>query len=126
MPLFRSNVRPLFKITNIIYNQFLNFTIHILKLVDDSKVLDKPEFTQYNNFLIACVWVVQVMNHINPEYINHHNYKVLCDYGDTYDHWEEKACHSLIEKEKYGIKERTIEGKNNNSINNTDSKCCIL
>ena len=55
------------------------FHKHTLKLLDDSKVLDKTEFTQYNNFLAACVWVVQVMNHINPEYIHHHNYKVVCD-----------------------------------------------
>lgn len=26
-----------------------------------------------------------------------------------YNHWEEKSCHSLIEKEKYKIKERTFD-----------------
>ena len=82
---------------------------HKLFLRSDSEELNKNNFIQYNTFLDAVKWTVQVMNHLNPKDINHHNYKVLVDYCEKYDHYEEQMVHSLLWKEERRIEDLTFE-----------------
>lgn len=88
-----------------------NFTIevyneHRLLLCND---VDNNCFAQYNNFLDVANWILQVMNLLNPKDINHHNYKVLADYCEKYDDYDEKMAHSLISHEKHRIENITFE-----------------
>lgn len=90
-----------------------NFTIstydkHVLELCDDSETLNKIEFSQYDDFLNTCKWLIQVMNNMKPKNINHHNYGVLTKYCKNNDNFEKQRIRNLIYIEKRRIENCTF------------------
>jgi hypothetical protein len=90
-----------------------NFTIsvygkHIMGLIDDERKLFNMEFVQYADFLTVAKWIVQVMNHINPDKINKHNYKVMVDYCKIKDQFDEAMIYKLPDNERRRIASLTF------------------
>jgi hypothetical protein len=91
-----------------------NFTIyyyseHCLGANLNDEKINSMEFCKYQNMLECAKWLVQIMNEINPNLINHHNYHTIVEYCKYKDHWQEQQFNNLILREKYRIKETTFE-----------------
>jgi len=75
----------------------------------DDKKLNEMQFCKYQDILECCKWLIQIMNNINPELINHHNYHTLVEYCKKYDNYYEQRFNSLIFYEKYRIERINFE-----------------
>ena len=58
-----------------------------IKINSDDKELNEMQFCKYQDILECCKWLIQIMNNINPELINHHNYHTLVEYCKKYDNY---------------------------------------
>ena len=75
----------------------------------DDKELNEMQFCKYQDILECCKWLIQIMNNINPELINHHNYHTLVEYCKKYDNYYEQRFNNLIFYEKYRIEQINFE-----------------
>ena len=75
----------------------------------DDKKLNEMQFCKYQDILECCKWLIQIMNNINPELINHHNYHTLVEYCKKYDNYYEQRFNNLINYEKYRIERINFE-----------------
>ena len=80
-----------------------------IKINSDDKELNEMQFCKYQDILECCKWLIQIMNNINPELINHHNYHTLVEYCKKYDNYNEQRFNSLIFYEKYRIEKINFE-----------------
>lgn len=80
-----------------------------IKINSDDKELNEMKFCKYQDILECCKWLIQIMNNINPELINHHNYHILVEYCKKYDNYYEQRFHNLINYEKYRIEKINFE-----------------
>jgi hypothetical protein len=80
-----------------------------IKINSDDKELNEMEFCKYLDILECCKWLIQIMNNINPELINHHNYHTLVEYCKKYDNYYEQRFNNLIFYEKYRIEQINFE-----------------
>ena len=81
----------------------------IIKINSDDKELNEMQFCKYQDILECCKWLIQIMNNINPELINHHNYHTLVEYCKKYDNYYEQRFNNLINYEKYRIERINFE-----------------
>ena len=82
---------------------------HRIKINSDDKELNEMQFCKYQDILECCKWLIQIMNNINPELINHHNYHTLVEYCEKYDNYYEQRFNNLINYEKYRIEKINFE-----------------
>jgi len=80
-----------------------------IKINSDDKELNEMEFCKYQNIVECCKWLIQIMNNINLELINHHNYHILVEYCKKYDNYYEQRFNNLIFYEKYRIEQINFE-----------------
>ena len=80
-----------------------------IKINSDDKELNEMKFCKYQDIVECCNWLIQIMNNINPELINHHNYHTLVEYCKKYDNYYEQRFNKLIDYEKYRIKKINFE-----------------
>ena len=80
-----------------------------IKINSDDKELNEMQFCKYQDILECCKWLIQIMNNINPELINHHNYHTLVEYCKKYDNYYEQRFNNLINYEKYRIERINFE-----------------
>ena len=76
-----------------------------IKINSDDKELNEMQFCKYQDILECCKWLIQIINNINPELINHHNYHTLVEYCKKYDNYYEQRFNNLIFYEKYRIEQ---------------------
>lgn len=69
----------------------------------DDKKLNEMKFCEYTNIVECCIWLIQIMNNINPKLINHHNYHTLVEYCEKYDNYYEQRFNNLLNYEKPSI-----------------------
>lgn len=74
----------------------------------DSEKINKMEFCKYQDMIECAKWLVQIMNEINPNELNKHNYHIIVQYCKLKDNNSEKNFHNLIENEKYRINSQTF------------------
>lgn len=91
-----------------------NFTIyyypeHCLVANVDNEKINSMEFCKYQDIAKCAKWLTQVMNEINPNLINHHNYHIIVKYCKYEDHYQEQKFNDLIWREKYRIKKTTFK-----------------
>lgn len=80
-----------------------------IKINSDDKELNEMKFCKYQDILECCKWLIQIMNNINSELINHHNYHTLVEYCKKYDNYYEQRFNNLIFYEKYRIEKINFE-----------------
>ena len=85
----------------------INYCNSVIKINSDDKELNKMEFCKYQDILECCKWLIQIMNNINSELINYHNYHTLVEYCKKYDNYYEEKFNNLIKNEKYRIEKET-------------------
>ena len=81
----------------------------LIKINSDDKELNEMQFCKYQDILECCKWLIQIINNINPELINHHNYHTLVEYCKKYDNYYEQRFNNLINYEKYRIEKINFE-----------------
>jgi len=74
----------------------------------DSEKLNKMEFCKYQDMIECAKWLVQIMNEINPNELNKHNYQIIVQYCKLKDQYDEKLFNNMISNEKYRINSQTF------------------
>jgi hypothetical protein len=74
----------------------------------DSEKINKMEFCKYQDMIECAKWLVQIMNEINPNELNKHNYQIIVQYCKLKDQYDEKLFNNLISNEKYRINSQTF------------------
>ena len=60
--------------------------------------------------MLECAkWLIQIMNQINPNQINHHNYHTLIRYCEYKDNIPEQYFNRMVLSEQIRIKEMTFD-----------------
>jgi hypothetical protein len=91
-----------------------NFTIvydleqNIEPNVYDDKI-NQMEFCKYADMLECAKWLIQIMNQINPNQINHHNYHTIVRYCKQKDNLHEEYFNNLVSSEQMRIREITFD-----------------
>ena len=74
----------------------------------DSEKINKMEFCKYQDMIECAKWLVQIMNEINPNELNKHNYQIIVQYCKLKDQYDGKKFNNLISNEKYRINSQTF------------------
>lgn len=94
-----------YTLDNFIINYYIgrNITPNI-----DSEKINKMEFCKYQDMLECAKWLIQIMNEINPNEINKHNYHILVQYCKLKDNHEERTFNYMTKLEKNRINTKTF------------------
>ena len=66
------------------------------------------EFCKYQDMIECAKWLVQIMNEINPNELNKHNYQIVVQYCKLKDQYNEQIFNNMISNEKCRINSQTF------------------